>query len=165
MDSLVFFLQLLLIPSAIGAVSYFLCRRIKPTSTQFLLALAAFLILIVLLSGTIVIGIVLLAVASLLSKVGTWAHLKSVHFHKSDWSSPYQLVLTATVISFICGSLLEIIFREFALFRFWLNLKGFFINIPLYYVLLLTSPALTPFLIWAWQSLTLRPGMDKHLES
>ena len=165
MESPVFFVKLLLIPSAIGAVVYLLFRRLKTNPVVFALVLALYYYFVRTSGVSFSVGLYYFLLSAFFSILGSWAHRNSTKPQKPHWLSSYQLVLTAALTSIMVGMYLAQFFPELTLFSFFLDFNNSGLNILVYPTLLVISPAVTPFLIWALQSMKLRPGMDKHLES
>jgi hypothetical protein len=144
------------IPSALGAACYFLCRRLRPAPRHLLVFLTIYALFSICLDAFGLAMFCLLLCAAV-SKVGVWAHKKSSHRYESGWESPYDLLLFSTLLSFLAGLALVLV-----LYFHWGVLFFAPLFLLLYFISLVTSPSMMPFLLWMWNSLELRPGVDEH---
>jgi hypothetical protein len=160
MESIGLFCGLLLIPAAIGAVAYLVCRKMRPTPRHLLFGLG-FYVLLSFFFGIFPIGLAFLMVGAIISKAGAVGHTKSVERCESGWESPYDLVLLATLMTIFAGAAALIPISSSPSKVIVENLELFLL---LYSFSLVSSASLMPYLIWMGQSLRLRPGMDEHFE-
>lgn len=182
MESLVLWVILLSIPSAIGAVSYLLCRRIKYPAESVLqfMALGGLFVFPLIFSlacdlsfklrvvnmtlniGGLAYATFLLVSGGLAWMLGSWAHTKTTQFSDDGWLSCHFLVYSATFASLLAG------WMSLAYLN---NFTGGGLGGPagqlfqiLYLLLLAYAPSMTAFLLWIIRASKLRPGIDVHFE-
>lgn len=176
MESLLIFLGLLSIPSAIGAMAYLICLRIRPTPVHLIVVTGIYFISfkflsfkffsLTLLTGfstdNLTASVAVFLFSALGSIVGSLAHRRTIEAQKSNWFSPYYLVLTAALLSLSIGCSVYYSVSHHLIQN--LNIEWVALLLPLYFVLLIASPSMMPFLIWMGKSSSLRSGMDKPFD-
>ena len=168
MESLLIWMILLAIPSAVGGASYLACRKAQGLSdSAFYLVMVGGGLLILLGVAMALLGWILILAGYLSCTLGGRVHAKAVDTVPDAWISGRFLIYSSTILSLTLGlvALLTVgILINYGFIRNFpaidiLSLQGL-----LYLISLVVTPGLMPFLIWMRQSSVLLPGVDKHFE-
>jgi hypothetical protein len=160
MGSLLILLGLLAIPSAIGAVSYFLSWKLQPDYTIVLAEIGLCFVFF----GFNQEILLALALAIGSSFFGSWGLTRIETGHGKTWWGCYLVILSATILSAMTLGIN---------LNFWDPITTVTVVIPeivastltIYFIAsVYLSPSLMPYLIWMRRSTVMRPGIDKHFE-
>ncbi|RYG70934.1 hypothetical protein EON80_06355 [bacterium] len=182
MESLLVWMILLAIPSAVGAGSYFLCRKIHypPESVLHFMSVGG-LFLIPLFFGLAfgfgwkgsilgircnidgsTFGTFMLVLSCSCWMMGSWAHSDLYKYSDDGWVSGRFMIYAATFVALIIGCAVLLILG----LLIWdgpANSELHLIRM-IYMLTLACTPSMTPCLLWVQRDLKLRPGVDKHFE-